>query len=94
MSLILDRSKAIRGGKIEIKTGSCLGPDEFLHVSAGGYIHIDDVVALIEYVLTNTDLMPDDPRPKLIEQIRAMRVCLGYNIVDNPNSRRLVVRHD
>ena len=80
MTLILDESIAIRSGKIEIKTENYLAPEAFLHVSDGGDIHINDACALIEYILTNTDLIGEnDPRVDLVEQIKEIGVVRGYN---------------
>lgn len=80
MTLILDGSSGIRGHKIEAKTENYLAPESFLHLSDGGNVHIDDACALIEYILTNTDLIGEnDPRVELVKQIKEMDVVRGYN---------------
>jgi len=53
-------------------------------------ITMRDFVLLVEYVMTNTDLMPDDPRLRLIRRMISMCVVAGYN----PGSSRLVVNVD
>jgi hypothetical protein len=42
-------------------------------------IPLADFCCLIEYVLTNTDLIENDPRLKLIDRIKHMYKLPGYN---------------
>jgi hypothetical protein len=41
-------------------------------------IGLQDFCALAEYVLTNTDIIPNDPRLPLIEKIKGMKLVDGY----------------
>lgn len=81
MSLLLSYSTP-RG--LEIKThpkfitkNICLGDYE---------INLRDFLAAVEYVLTNTDLEPRDPRLAFIKKIAEFRVIEGHA---GGNSRRL-----
>lgn len=47
-----------------------------------------DMVALVEYWLTNTSLEKDDPRREFAERLHEMEVIEGY---DGPGSQRLHV---
>lgn len=40
---------------------------------------MSDFCCLVEYALTNTDLLPDDPRLKLLEKIKQATIIDGYN---------------
>ena len=42
-------------------------------------IPMDDFCCLVEYVMTNTDLFPDDPRFKFIERIKQASITKGYD---------------
>lgn len=49
-------------------------------------IPMEDFCSLVEYALTNTDLLPDDPRYKLMYKIREKALVVeGYN----PDSFRI-----
>jgi hypothetical protein len=50
-------------------------------------IPMDDFCCLVEYALTNTDLLPDDPRLKLIDKIKLASTTEGYN----PGNTRIVL---
>ena len=82
MSLILDCSSP-KG--IEAKTGFLQSKDGKATVHLGTYmspiveIDMEDFCALVEYVLTNTDLNENDPRLALIENIKNLRPVPGYN---------------
>jgi len=89
MTLILARSK-----KAEVKTHTgeravhlSLTPDEYGFVE----IDLDDFCVMARYVLTNTDLMPDDPRLELLKQVKRMRTVKGYNYNADKKARRLEV---
>lgn len=70
---------------ITAKTDS--GRDEVRFVFDGGRLAIDltDFCALVEYVLTSTDLMAVDPRLELLRKIAELNVVEGYN----PGGKRL-----
>jgi hypothetical protein len=42
-------------------------------------LSLRDVLMLCSYVLTNTDLDPDDERLKFVEAVKAMKVVDGWN---------------
>jgi len=49
-------------------------------VTIGAYdISIEDFLIVAKYVLTNTDLNPDDPRLQFVECVKAMIEIDGYN---------------
>jgi len=55
-------------------------------VYLGGYeIAIEDFLTAVEYVLTNTDLYPKDPRLQFLKKIQSMKETEGYN----PKNKRL-----
>lgn len=55
-------------------------------VYIGDYkISMEDFAYMAAYVLTNTDLDPNDPRLKLVKFVQSMREIDGYN----PNRKRL-----
>lgn len=76
MTLLLERGT--RPTSLEVKTFGFgeLGNTVFL----GNYeISIEDFLFAAEYVLTNTDLGPNDPRPKFVKCVRSMRKVMGFN---------------
>lgn len=93
MSLILTRSKPkglevkthgfssfrnkllLRGGKQEGETDCEIPFAEFLDV--------------VEYVLTNTDIYPNDPRLKFLKRISRLKPIAGWNINQDKNCKRL-----
>lgn len=51
-----------------------------LEVLLGGYvISLADFLVAAEYVLTNTDLEPGDPRLQFVERIKSMEKVAGYS---------------
>lgn len=55
-------------------------------VYLGDYeVSLEDFLAAAGYVLTNTDLEPEDPRLQFVEFVRFMRRVDGYN----PGQKRL-----
>ncbi|MBI4276657.1 hypothetical protein HY629_02335 [Candidatus Uhrbacteria bacterium] len=57
-------------------------------VVLGDYeISMADFAVVVEYVLTNTDLEPDDVRLQLVKCIKSMRRVKGWN--NTPRSRHL-----
>lgn len=50
-------------------------------VHLGDYeISIEDFLVTAEYVLTNTDLEPNDPRLQFVKCVQSMRQVGGYNL--------------
>ncbi len=41
-------------------------------------VGLEDFCELVKYVLTNTDLLPHDPRTELVKKIRKAKVTHGY----------------
>ncbi len=79
MSLVLNMGTKPEG--LEVKTHG-LHSSSALHnvVFIGGYeISIADFFAAAEYVLTNTDLDPNDPRLQFVKCIQSMKEVEGYN---------------
>lgn len=71
---------------LEIKTMGGIGYDGrgFERVFFWGLadmveIPMDDFVEAVKYVLTNSDLLENDPRPGLIEFIKRLDITDGYN---------------
>ncbi len=52
-------------------------------------ISIDDFCALILYFMTNNNLMEVDPRLKLLEQLKQLKVVEGYYDRATPDTNRL-----
>ena len=86
MSLSLDLGTDPKG--LEVATYGIEGlPD----ICIGNYeLSMKDFRYMVSYVMTNTDLMPNDPRLILKEEIRRMTVQEGYN----PGGKRLVFGND
>jgi hypothetical protein len=88
MSLSLDRGTKPVG--LRIKTYG-LGPLEKLGqkvdvVYLGDYeISLKDFLFAADYVLTNTDLRPNDPRLTFVEHVQSMKVVETFN----PNGSHL-----
>lgn len=82
MTLVLNMGTEPAG--LEVKT---LGFGSWGNtVYIGDYeISLEDFLATAEYVLTNTDLGPNDPRPQFIKCVQLMKEVDGYS----PNSKRL-----
>lgn len=73
MSLSLDRGTKPAG--LEVKTRG-LGSI----VDLGEYeISMEDFFIAAAYVLTNTDLEPDDPRLQFVKCVRSMKEVDGFN---------------
>lgn len=74
MSLLL--AQGTRPTNLRVKTLG-VGEDPVL---IGEYeISMLDFLAAAEYVLTNTDLRPGDPRLKFVRRVSAMRRVEGYH---------------
>lgn len=66
-------------------------------VQLGDYsIPMDEFCILVEYVLTNTDLDPDDPRLELVNKIKHIRIVDGFQkIIDKTsNNKRLEISQE
>lgn len=58
---------------LELKTSS--RPSEHNIVHLGDYeISMEDFAEMVEYVLTNTDLLPNDPRITLVGRLKRLLV--------------------
>ncbi|MDP2629674.1 MAG: hypothetical protein Q8P45_03180 [Candidatus Harrisonbacteria bacterium] len=83
MSLILDMGTQPAG--LAIKTfgiGGSMGKTVYL----GDYqISLEDFLGAAKYVLTNTDLEPNDPRLQFVKCVQAIEQTDGYN----PGRKRL-----
>ena len=81
MSLTLDQGTKPVG--LSVMT---LGSDTIL---LGDYeISLKDFLCVAKYVLTNTDLEPDDPRLQFVKRVQSMEEVNGYN----PGGKRLKSR--
>lgn len=75
MSLIL--GMGTRPAGLEVKTFG-FGPTNTVHL--GKYeISFEDFLVAAEYVLTNTDLEPNDPRLQFVKCVQSMKEVTGYN---------------
>ena len=82
MSLRLDMGTKPAG--LEVKTYGFGSMRQTVYL--GNYeISIEDFLVVAEYVLTNTDLYPNDPRVQFVTCVQSMREIDGYN----PNGKRL-----
>lgn len=76
MTLSLDLGTKPAGLEVRTYGFDPLGSTVFL----GEYeISLKDFLAAAHYVLINTDLEPDDPRPRFVECIRSMSEVKGFN---------------
>ncbi len=78
--------RVTEGGPIEVKTSFV----ESVYLRCGASfaeIPIIDFLIAVEYVLTNVDLEPNDPRLLFVERIKASRVDAGWN----PGGKRIHV---
>lgn len=81
MSLLLEQNTKPAG--VEVKTS--FGNRVWLGTRPGNFIgdaeidmSMDDFCAVVEYVMTNTNLDPEDPRLELQKRICALRVVTGW----------------
>jgi hypothetical protein len=76
---ILLKSSNPRGLYAKTETGSSLVHHKVFLRGRGVnvYLSFDDFAALVEYVLTNTDLDENDPRLALVERIKNSRMAEG-----------------
>ena len=69
---------------LEVKTFGFGSMGNTVHL--GDYeISLEDFLVTVEYVLTNTDLEPNDPRLRFVKRVQSMKEVAGYN----PNRKRL-----
>ena len=82
MSLVLGSGTKPHGLEVKIHGLSSLSK----RVLLGDYdISLGDFLGVVEYVLTNTDLQPRDPRRRFVRRVGSMREVDGYN----PGGKRL-----
>ena len=82
MSLILGLGTKPAG--LEVKTFGFGPMGNTVHL--GEYeISLEDFLLMTKYVLTNTDLEPNDPRLQFVKCIRSMKEVNGYT----PNRKHL-----
>jgi hypothetical protein len=92
MSLILDESTPKNlmvktcGVKFEVGEGTHMRREQVVMLG-DCEIPMSEFCTAVEYVLTNTDLDPNDPRIGLVERIKKATVTQGHNAVAgiNPN---------
>lgn len=89
MSLALGRTGTDKG--IEVKTFGIAMPDiVFMRTPCGPVeIRYEDFLDAAFYVLTNTNLEPDDYRLKFVEAVKALVESPGYHNSEDPNTKRL-----
>lgn len=76
MSLELNQGTKPEG--LEVRSRNMGSPDDIVFI--GEYeISLKDFFATVEYVLTNSDLEPNDPRLQFVERIRSMKEVEGYD---------------
>ena len=78
MSLSLDLGTKPR---LEVQTFECdPGGGNTKIVYLGEYeISLEDFLCMADYVLTNTDLKPNDPRLQFVKCVQSMKKVKGYN---------------
>ena len=82
MSLVLEMGTRPTG--LGVKTFGLDSMGNTVHL--GDYeITIEDFLVAAEYVLTNTDLDPNDPRLQFVKCVQSMKEVGGYN----PGRKRL-----
>lgn len=94
MSLILNDPKS--RDHVDVKTfPECMFPG----VRFGEYrVSLSDFLEAAMYVLTNTDLVKDDPRLEFVENVRRLEQVLGWQSSINESTdrgdRRLAIKDD
>jgi len=83
VSLVLNQGTRPVG--LEIKTFG-FGSDADVVVLGDYEISFADFLSAAKYVLTNTDLMPNDPRIRFVMEVQLMTIGQGYN----PGGQRFV----
>ncbi len=73
MSLIMSEDGGL------VKTNHHMDEVMIRRGSATIYLSVGDFCEAAAYVITNTDLMEDDPRVKLMEVIKKLSLQEGYN---------------
>jgi len=75
MTLVLGRGT--KPENLEIKTYGLLSLSGIVHL--GEYeISLEDFLSAALYVLTNTNLGPNDPRPEFVRCVQSMKEVDGY----------------
>jgi len=71
---------------LEIKSHPNIPGHENETVRIGEYhMSLSDFLVMAEYVLTNTDIVPNDPRVKFLERIKRAEPIPGWN----PGNQRI-----
>lgn len=79
MSIILNGEFTSPRG-LEIKTHGDITPNLARTVFLGRYeIDLRDFLTAARYVLTNTDLSPQDPRRDFVNEVRSLQETDGWN---------------
>lgn len=82
MSLMLGTETKPSGLEVKTYGFGSMGNTVYL----GDYeISLEDFLVTARYVLTNTDLEPNDPRLQFLKCVRSMKEVSGYN----PKEKRL-----
>lgn len=91
-----DRGGRTRWGSMTPDLGNGLTVKTFGHDVDGNAVHIGEYVISLAsfvdaaiYVLTNTDLAPEDERRLFLSLVATMTEVPGYNWPANPDARRL-----
>ena len=80
MTLLINLDKT--RDPIELKTWGLTNENGDHEVWIGNqYLTMKEFCEAVKYVLENTNLTPDDPRLKLVEEIKRSKVVEGYDWV-------------
>ncbi len=78
MSMSLDLGTKPAGLEVKTYTHTLGSLGKSVHL--GAYeISLEDFLVAAGYVLTNTDLAPNDPRLQFVKYVQSMRVVEGHN---------------
>lgn len=89
MSLVLDREGTDRG--VEVKTFGTFTPEIVFMRTPCGLVEVcqEDFLDAAFYVLTNTNLKPDDYRLRFVEAVKSLVETQGYSNSADANIKRL-----
>ena len=86
MSLSLDQGTKPEG--LEVKTWGVVGLKSVVHL--GDYeISMADFLSVAQYVLTNTNLDPNDPRLEFVKWVKSLEQVKGYPSIPANKQKRL-----
>lgn len=77
MSLLLARGTQPEGTEVKTFSADQVMFGKFLNPTI--VMSIEDFCETVIYVMTNTELVPNDPRLKLIEEIKALKKVEGFS---------------